>query len=289
MGSVSRQSDMIPDESWITEQELSASNQKAVDAECDRFEAAWMTGRPTNIENHIAPYTNPAVRAKLLYELVLVDLEYSWQGAETTATDRGRTREDWQYFPGASRLPPHPQLEDYLVRYPQLRNQPRAQFGLIVAEYRVRQQWGDRPKYEDYHIRFPHFEPNLESALRTVAMELTPSCVRVYRHRDLVFSTRLSFPLEIGRQKMGEPPPYCWQETNGGGRIIIAPLEDNRISRSHVYLDIVAKNEFRVENRSAKSSLYIYSVGRLPPDGGRYVTRPLLIKLGQIAVSLMES
>src|SRR5437763_3688965 len=57
----------------------SADRQKTlshrVDAECDRFEAAWKAGRRPHIEDHLAAVPEPE-RAALLIELIPLEIDY---------------------------------------------------------------------------------------------------------------------------------------------------------------------------------------------------------------------
>jgi hypothetical protein len=72
-------------------------------------------------------------------------------------------------------------------------------------------------------------------------------------------------------------------------RIIIAPAHDFVVSRTHLYLDVVAKDEFLVENRSQKSSLFLETGEKLPPGQHRYCSTPLAISLGKKTVRLEPS
>ena len=83
----------------------------AVDeAALDRYESAWMSGRPLLIEECLPPKDDPRYLATL-EELVLVDLEFQWgqvrSTSHTSETDR-----------------PKPMVDDYLMRFPEL-NSPQ--------------------------------------------------------------------------------------------------------------------------------------------------------------------
>lgn len=274
-----------------SESPLTPASERAIDVQCDRFEAAWQMG-PPKIEDHLAAWPGherAAERRQLLQELVHIDLESRWRAsAGTPEADNGGAA---GWVPGGSShvngLPVRPQLEDYLNRYPELQVMEQARLELVIAEYRIRQVWGDRPRYEDYCNRFSF--PGLDRRLRNVAAALTPTVVTIYRQQQRIFSTKLNLPLEIGRQREGEPPPYCRMNVNGVDRIVVAALHNNMVSRNHVYLDIVAKNEFRVENRSGRSILSLGAAGRLPPGGIRFLSRPIRLVVGQTTIGLEES
>ncbi len=61
------------------------SPKERVDQVCDRFEATWRSGTRPRIEDLLATAGLEAPwRHRLLTELVLIDLEYSWRiGAST--------------------------------------------------------------------------------------------------------------------------------------------------------------------------------------------------------------
>ena len=57
--------------------------------------------------------------------------------------------------------------------------------------------------------------------------------VNVYDNQRLVYSTDLSTSLGLGRQRIGEPVPYCRITADNGDRLIIASVQEATISRDH--------------------------------------------------------
>jgi hypothetical protein len=265
-----------------------------VDAACDRFEGDWQAGVAPCLDDYLKECQggqNVAMRRRLLRELILIDLEYRWRrDAANSDTESHEAADRVPPAPAAalSRFPARPLLEDYFQQYPELNSDGCQPLPLIKTEYRVRQQWGDRPRYPDYRNRFPHLDDNLEAILRKTALKLSPTMVRVYHEQELVFSREYASPLEIGRQRAGEPPPYGMVSSEGADRIIIAPAHDQTISRNQLYVEIVARNEFWVENRSAKSNIFIESDVRLTPGEGCHWSAPVDLLLGSRAVRLAE-
>ena len=96
-----------------------------------RFESAWIAHQPMAIQECLPAADSPAWLATL-EELVLIELEFAWKLNRATA----------------------PIVEDYLSRFPQLRD-PDVLLRLIEQEYSVRQAHGDRPAREQYRKRFP--------------------------------------------------------------------------------------------------------------------------------------
>ena len=288
----SEESSDITPEQFASERVLSPASQKAVDADCDRFEASWQVGRVPRIEDYLEAWQGPQhveQRRTLLHELVLIDVEYRWRRG-SPISDTETSEADVDVPPaenaGLCRLPLRPLLEDYLDHYPELECDGYKQMQLITTEYRVRQQWGDRPRYPDYRDRFPRVDDSLETTLRKTALRLSPTMVRIYRQQELVFSREYASPLEIGRQKVGEPSPYGFVPSEGMDRIIIAPAHDHMVSRSQLFLEIVARKGFLIQNRSKKSNLFLQSGEKLPPGEIRFGDTPVLVSVGEIAVRL---
>jgi hypothetical protein len=265
-----------------------------VDLQCDRFEACWKSGCPPRLEDYLAAWQDPvhdAVRRRLLRELVVIDMEYRWRKA-LAATTADPERANANARSPSERfyvLPYGPVLEDYLSRFPELLCGEQDQLDLVVAEYRVRQEWGDRPPYGAYRQRFPQVGSSLEPTLRGVALQLTSAVLRVYEREILVFATNFTSPVELGRQKTGETPPVSRVAAEHIERIVLAPVHDPTISRSQLYLDVVAKNVFLVENRSRKSSVFVEGKDRLPAGETRCLSLPFGVSVGRITVQMGES
>jgi serine/threonine protein kinase/Tol biopolymer transport system component len=121
----------------------------------DRFEEAWRNGTP-RIDDFLPHSTakQAASRQRLLLELVAIDLECRWRRAAGSEADK------------------RPRLEDYAVRYGELRLLERLPLELIGHEYRVRHCCGDRPTHAEYCSRFPHHGPELQQELARVDAEL---------------------------------------------------------------------------------------------------------------------
>lgn len=137
---------------------------------CNRFEAAWRTGRWPRIEDYL-PVDPTAEGSPALFDLlaalVTIDLEYRWRPASTAPAASGQQAAD--VLPP---LPDRPRLEDYVARYPALGPPDRLPLELIVEEYRVRHRWGDRPGHDEYLARFGPRRPGLSEMLARTDGEL---------------------------------------------------------------------------------------------------------------------
>lgn len=142
----------------------------------EEFDLLWRNGSPVRIETLLAKVAG-AVRAKLLVELIKIELEYRWRK------------------PGGYR----PMLEDYVVRFPELGPPGRLPADLIGEEYRVRQRWGDRPGHQEYGVRFSGHSLGLEQLLRRIDSDLTAEFQRTDRvqsHPETIRSIPWAEPVQ---------------------------------------------------------------------------------------------
>ncbi|MCA9259087.1 MAG: hypothetical protein KDA61_07800, partial [Planctomycetales bacterium] len=105
-----------------------------------------------------------------------------------------------------------------------------------------------------------------------------------YHARRRVLVGVLDTPLEIGRQREGEPTPAVRLDRQDGARIIVAPIDDVEISRSHVGLRPIDEATFEVQNLSRTLPLKIASQADLSPGETRLLAPPALLQFGSYAV-----
>jgi len=135
----------------------------------DRFEEAWQAGAPPAIDDFLPTETEP--RHAALVALVAVDLEYRWKLANSLDSVPGSLDSTLPPKP-AGGLPPRPRVEDYLREFPDLGALDALPPDVIVAEYRARHRWGDRPAQSEYATRFAALAETLRVALSNVDKEL---------------------------------------------------------------------------------------------------------------------
>ena len=131
------------------------------------FEQAWRSGAAPSVETFLSaagPLNGAATQdADLARELVLIDLEYRWRKSDSSSEPAV-----------AGSLPPQPQTEDYLRRFPHLYTEPPAVAELVAEEYLVRHRWGDRPALSELVERFPGRADVVraaEQAVKSIAQE----------------------------------------------------------------------------------------------------------------------
>ncbi|MCA9127879.1 MAG: adenylate/guanylate cyclase domain-containing protein [Planctomycetales bacterium] len=121
--------------------------------------------------------------------------------------------------------------------------------------------------------------------------------LHIYHHRQLCHSSELVDCLQIGRQKPGEQPPIHIDVT--GRRLVVAPVNDQLVSREHLELNVVdaltrsgdAANasdaaKIEVRNLSRKRSVLIDIHGRLGPQETICLPIPLLISFESFAIRI---
>ena len=101
-----------------------------------------------------------------------------------------------------------------------------------------------------------------EAVLETDSSEAQPVLsVLFYQRHQRVFVTPLDTKLEIGRQRSGEPTPSRRIDRTASARVILAPLDDVDVSRSHLSLTPLRDgSKIEVENLSRSQMV------RLQPD-----------------------
>ena len=105
-----------------------------------------------------------------------------------------------------------------------------------------------------------------------------------YRRRQRVLASVLDAVLDIGRQREGEPPPAARRDDPRGARIIVAPIDDVEVSRSHVELRRAPGGQVEVVNRSRTLTVELGPGETLAPGERRVTTPPTLIQFGDYAI-----
>ncbi|MFO0880615.1 MAG: LpqB family beta-propeller domain-containing protein [Gemmataceae bacterium] len=144
---------------------MDAAREESIDALIDAFEAECRSGRRPDVATTLQCVAEED-RASLLHELVRLDLEYRLRAGESA------------------------RVNDYLAPFPSLSEEVTEFVGLIVLEYRVRQDCGELVLIEEYVERFPHLQVTLPLSLEPY--QRSPSQVPGYEILE-----------ELGRGGMG--------------------------------------------------------------------------------------
>lgn len=247
-------------------------------SELERFEAAWQSGQPPRLAEFLpaADQVDPLTRRELLFALVGIDLEHRWTQPDLPTT---RPQED---------LPARPRLEDYQARFADVANLDEFPVDLIRAEFRARKRAGENASALEYLKRFPRH--SLQLALEEIEDEFSQAAeLKIYDETQVVHSTHLGGPLELGRQSQHEPPPFARLQTDTGDRLIIAPLEETTTSRHHARLELSGDGRLQVTNLSAKRPLFLSDGTRVNAGESCELPRGVAVQVGKRTVRVEQA
>src|SRR5262245_38484897 len=105
----------------------------------DAFDAAWQQPAPPRLEDFLPPQSGPQFR-EVLVGLVSIDLERRTKAGEPA------------------------RVEDYLSRFPELRQDDSTLLELVLLERDLRQRHDPAFQTQEYPARFPELAAELEAA-----------------------------------------------------------------------------------------------------------------------------
>ena len=109
--------------------------------------------------------------------------------------------------------------------------------------------------------------------------------VLFYHHHKRVFATLLDTRLEIGRQRVNEPEPQRRIDLGDSSRIILTPLDDVDVSRSHLALTPQADERMvEVANLSKTQPVHLGPNDVLDPGQTKIAEIPLLAQFSGYAI-----
>jgi len=109
--------------------------------------------------------------------------------------------------------------------------------------------------------------------------------VLFYKQHQRVFVTPLDTRLEVGRQRAGEPGPPRRIDRTASARIVLAPLDDVDVSRSHLSLTpLDGGHKIEVANLSKTQLVRLSPDAMLTPGQKQVIEPPLLAQFSTYAV-----
>jgi len=105
--------------------------------------------------------------------------------------------------------------------------------------------------------------------------------LRVYEDRAVVHSGEFDGAVELGRQEVGEDGPYARRAEAGVTRLVLAPLEDQAVSRRHVRLEALTGGRVRVTNLSGKLPIGVEGSKDVLPRSSSELSLPAILLVGR--------
>lgn len=112
--------------------------------------------------------------------------------------------------------------------------------------------------------------------------------INVLDQRYQVYTTAVSGPIELGRQRQDEPGPYCQRSTADGHRLILAALRETTISRQHLLLEPLENGSIRIKNTSVRGRVSVEFHGPLKPGETCESKLPVSIKVARKRILHLE-
>ena len=111
--------------------------------------------------------------------------------------------------------------------------------------------------------------------------------IRVYEVNALLFSTEAAGPVELDRQQTGERGSLLQYTPSSAGaaRVVIAPIDDVKVSRRHAMIEPLAGERVRVSNVSAASPILLGG-SALAPGAARELALPCRLTVGSRVIGL---
>ncbi len=121
---------------------------------------------------------------------------------------------------------------------------------------------------------------------------IRPIEISVYVNDEQAYQAQFEVSLELGRQQNGESGPFHRRAANGGERLVIAPINEVGISRSHVLLTPDADGSVCVTNLSTNSPVALKveigggTITLLSVGEERHIRPPVELGVGKVRVLL---
>ncbi|MBW3595900.1 MAG: hypothetical protein KY475_01340 [Planctomycetes bacterium] len=178
---------------------------------------------------------------------------------------------------------------------------------LLEVELEYRRVWGEKPAADEYAARFPAYQEAIDAAFEPdagdepdlaaderclVQMVLSQATgrradrIRIYYRSQLAHTALLTGPVELGRQRQGEAPPFSFTSSQRGDRLIVAPLEETSVSRHHARLAPEGEDRIRVTNLSNVNPIVFADGRRLEFDQSESLPLNLEMTLGAVFVRI---
>ena len=126
--------------------------------------------------------------------------------------------------------------------------------------------------------------PDSAATIKDSTAQTIPVVLFYHQHKR-VFATPFDTRLEIGRQRVGEPEPRRRLDRSDSARIVLTPLNDVDVSRSHLSLELQDNGvDVKVKNLSKSQPVMISPNQKLSPGEEAMADIPLLAQFSAYAI-----
>ncbi len=109
--------------------------------------------------------------------------------------------------------------------------------------------------------------------------------ILVYENQQLVHTTKCSGVVELGRQSEGEEGPYMSRQEGNRWRVVIAPLDDKRVSRRFLSVEPLWTGNVRITNLS-RSPIRFFDGRELDPGATREMMMPVFLTVADKKIGI---
>jgi len=112
--------------------------------------------------------------------------------------------------------------------------------------------------------------------------------IRIHDQRQLVYSSELAGPLELGRQSDTAETPYTHKREGDHWRVVIARQDESFVSRKTIRVEPLPDGKVRLGNLSGKLAVRLESGFELKPESSADVAMPVVLIFGTKAVRIQQ-
>jgi adenylate cyclase len=114
-----------------------------------------------------------------------------------------------------------------------------------------------------------------------------PLIIRIYEKKQSLWEEEFDGPVEIGRQTENEEAPYTKKKSaSGNWRWIVARVDEDTVSRTHLRIEPLADHRVRLFNLSKKISIHFDGHPDLPPEQSSEFKLPCVLSVGKKTLRL---
>lgn len=243
----------------------------------ERVDRSWREHHPTDVCRLVDQLASRLPIDRLAH-LMAADIEWRWRdspGGYRLAAEVSGLRGFGKDFKPRS-------VEQYLDRFPQLRDHPATSLQLVCAEFIARSRWNDPPTVTSFEDRFPALS-GIRAAVTQALDDVAYWSARVYVDDAKVDTFLLGDQVEIGRQHRDEPPPIHFARESK--RLVIAPHEHRSISRQQALVRRIALDRVELTN-TGKNNKLTHNGRPVPPGMPTIVHLPSHLRMENLLVIL---